>query len=60
MSHKTILLIYHSISYSHELQNNILGKFLSQYTNISDAKESNQNFLWVVGLETPAESYSRK
>jgi hypothetical protein len=37
-----------SFSYSHELQNNIVGKFLSQYTNFSDAKESNQNYygLW--------------
>jgi hypothetical protein len=34
MSHITLLLFYHSLFlYSHELQNNILGKFLKQYTN---------------------------
>jgi hypothetical protein len=29
MSPIKLLLIYHSLSYSHELQNNIMGKFLS-------------------------------
>ena len=28
----------------YELQNNILGTFLSQYTNLSDVKDSNQNY----------------
>jgi len=44
MSHKTLLGIYNSLFlYSHELRNNILGKFLSQYINFSDEKERNQN-----------------
>ena len=43
MSHKTLLLIYRSPSCSHELQNNILAKFLPQYTNFSDVKEGKQN-----------------
>jgi len=48
MSHKTLLLIYHCIFNSHELRNNILGKYVSQYTNFWDAKETNQNYygLW--------------
>jgi hypothetical protein len=41
-SHKTLLVIYHCLFlYVHELWNNILGQLLSQYTNFSDAKESN-------------------
>jgi len=49
MSHKTLLGIYNSLfSYNRELRNNILGKFLSQYTNFSYAKKGNQNYhgLW--------------
>jgi len=33
-----------SFSNSQELQNNIMGKFLSQYTNLLDANKSNQNY----------------
>jgi len=48
MSHKTLLLIYHSLFHTvKELLDNILQEFLSQYT-ILDANESNLNYygLW--------------
>jgi len=42
MSHKTLLLIYHSIFPTvHELWNNILREFLSQYSNCLVKKGSN-------------------
>jgi hypothetical protein len=44
MSHKTLIFIYHSHVHSHELWNNVLRRFLPQYTNFSDAKESNPNY----------------
>ena len=38
MSRKTLLLIYHSLFHSHELLNNIVGIFLSQFAYFSEKK----------------------
>jgi hypothetical protein len=43
-----------------KLWDNILGEFLSHYTNFLDAKESYWNYCGVVGMETHVEFYSKK